>query len=200
MDISSTYLPENSHSWGDIINCCGGDQCLWAKAREKGSRSHCSYSLCCRSLRQIPSCPYDGWQPFWSGCLVFGITVDWKLRSIRSEWAAVPSALQKGPLVASALPRWKGGAINQPVWSAFLSLIIHLRPCSLKRKKAKKGWETEGRGGVHSWGCAGGGARAVGRQGKAGVSTVPTQWPSDLGARRHERKRGTTREATPSIL
>lgn len=72
-------------------------------------------ALCSHSLRPIPSCPYDGWKPFWSGHLVFGIMVDWELGAVRFEKAAVPSALQTGPLGASALPTKDGGAINQPI-------------------------------------------------------------------------------------
>lgn len=131
MEVSPTTTPDNSHSRGDIMNCCSGDQCLWEEAREEGSEPHCSCSLCLRSLRQIPGCPYDGWRPFWSGRLVLGITVDWEPGAVRSVTAGVPSALQTGTLGASALPRWKGGAINQPVWGAILRLAIHLIPRSL---------------------------------------------------------------------
>lgn len=136
---TNTTPPDNSHSRGDIINCCSGDQCLWEEAREEGSGSHCSCSLYFGSLRQIPGCPYDGWQPFWSGRLVLGIMVDWELGAVRSEAAAVPSALQTGPLGAAALPRWKGGAINQPVWGAMLCPAIHLSPCSRMGKMGQEG-------------------------------------------------------------
>lgn len=142
--VSHHTPPDNSHSRGDIINCCSGDQCLWEEAREEGSESHCSCSLCFHSLRQIPGCTYDGWRPFWSGRLVLGIMVDWEPRAFRSESAAVPSAIQTGPLGASALPRWKGGAINQPVWGAVLCLTIHLSLCSLMGKTRQE--ELGGRG------------------------------------------------------
>lgn len=35
------YHPENSQSRGVVINCCGGDQCLWNGDRKK---FHCSCS------------------------------------------------------------------------------------------------------------------------------------------------------------
>lgn len=76
--------------------------------------------------------------------MVLGITVDWEPRAVRSETAAVPSALKTGPPGASALPRWKGGAINQPVWGVMLCLAIHLRPCSPMGKMGQE--ELEGRG------------------------------------------------------
>lgn len=169
----SHHPPGSSHSRGDIINCCSGDQCLWEEAREEGSESHCSCSLCFRSLRQIPGCPYDEWRPFWSGRLVLGITVDWEPGAVRSEMAAVPSALQTGPLGASALPRWKGGAINHPVWGAMLCLAIHLSPpLPDVGRRGKRGLEAKGRMGSHTWGETGG---AAGRQGRAGQGSLAAQ-------------------------
>lgn len=70
--------------------------------------------------------------------MVLGITVDWDPGAVRSETAAVPSALQTGPLGASALPGWKGGAINQPVWGAMLCLAIHLSPRSPMGKSGQE--------------------------------------------------------------
>ena len=37
------------------------------------------------SSRQAPSHPHDEWRPFCSGCLVFGITVDWELWAMWCE-------------------------------------------------------------------------------------------------------------------
>lgn len=134
-EVSPTIPPDSSHSRGDIINCCSRDQCLWEEGGGgRGSESHCSCSFCFGSLRQIPGCPYDGWRPFWNGRLVLGIMVNWEPRAVRSETAAVPSALQAGPPGASALPRKKGGVINQSVWGAILYLTIHLSPWSLMEK------------------------------------------------------------------
>lgn len=152
-----------------MLQCCSGDQCLWEEAREEGSKSHCSCSLCFRSLRWIPDCPYDGWRPFWSGRLVLGITVDWEPGGVRSETPAIPSALQTGPLGASALPRWKGGAINQPVWGAILCLAIHLSPHSLMGRRGARGVGRQRVEGVHIPG-----EREEELQGgRAGVSTSP---------------------------
>ncbi|KAK9523197.1 hypothetical protein VZT92_019605 [Zoarces viviparus] len=65
--------------------------------------------------------------------------VDWEPEAVRSEMAAVPSALQAGALGASTLSRWKGGAINQPVWGAMLCLAIHLSLRPLMGKTGQGG-------------------------------------------------------------
>lgn len=95
------YHPEHSRSRGGVINCGGGDQCL-----RSGERLLIVPAPWCCSLQKIPSHLHDEWRPFWRGRLVFGIRVDWELRAITCE---------RGAPGTTVLPRWKGGAINQPV-------------------------------------------------------------------------------------
>lgn len=126
--------------------------------------------------------------------MVLGITVDWESAAVRSETAAVPSALQARPLEASALPRWKGGAINQPICGAMHCLAIHLSPWSLMGKTGQGGLVGKGWKGFTYLGRGKRSCREAGQgRGLYQPNDPVTQGP------REAVKRGTTREAPPRV-
>lgn len=91
----SKHPPDSSHMWYNKLLQCRS----MSVGRGEGGREQVSLFLLSifLLLRKILRCLHDGLRPFWSGRLVLGIKVDWEPGAVRSETAAVPSALQTHP-------------------------------------------------------------------------------------------------------
>lgn len=165
------------------INVCG-------KGEGGGSGSHCFSSLSSQSLRQIlAACMTDGDH---SGVAVWYLASQWTgspgPSGLRQHLSLALS--MQGPLGASTLPRWKGGAINQPIWGAMFYFAIYLSPQSLMGKMGQEGLGGNGWKGFTYLG------RGRRRSREAGQRSLPAQSTSNPGARRYCEERNHQKDHT----